>query len=190
MKKFIAAALLLVLVVSMLGCSTSGPATRGTVTNGVYTNDYFGLSFVIPDGWKALSDEEYAAKFPYPLPTNEELAEFESEFKDLRIEKVADDTDYIIISYSMLFDKGSTDNQIKNKIAMVASSLQFGIIDPITIGDAEYSIMAGTAEDSTKTTYYIWSKEMIGKFRPLIWVVVDSNESIDNIVSGFSTISE
>ncbi len=188
MKKFIAAALLLVLVVSMLGCTKSAPPTRGTVTDGVYTNEYFGLSFTIPDGWRALTDEEYKAKFTYTLPTNEELAEFESEFQDVYITKTEDETDFMVISYSMLFDKGSNDMQIKNKLAMIAMKVQFGIIDKIKIDDEDYSIMSGPVGDGTKVMYYFWSNKMVGNFRPLIWAQLDSTESIDSILANFSIL--
>jgi len=189
MKKFIAAALVFVLIVSMLGC-TSIPPTRGTVTDGVYTNTYFGLSYIIPDGWRALSDEEYQARFSYALPTNEELAEFQSEFRDVCIVDTDDETDYfMIISYSMLFEKGSSDQQIKNKLAFVAPTLIFGQINTFKIGDNSYSIATGTSEDGTVTTYYFWSKEMIGDFRPLIWVTLPSTETIDDVLAGFSTFT-
>lgn len=188
MKKFIAVSLLLILVISMFGCTKSTPPTRGTVTDGVYTNEYFGLSYKIPDGWRALTDEEYKAKFTYGMPTNEELAEFESEFRDAYILKTADETDYMIISYSMLFDKSSNDNQIKNKIAMVAKDWIFGLISNVKIGDADYSMMAGTQENSSKVLYYLWSQNMIGKFRPLIWAELDSSESFDTVLTNFSTI--
>lgn len=188
MKKLIAVSLLLILVVSMFGCTNSTPPTRGTVTNGVYTNEYFGLSFKIPDGWKALTDEEYKTRFTYGMPTNEELAEFESEFRDAYFLKTADETDYMIISYSMLFDKSSSDNQIKNKLAMVAKDWIFGLISSVKIGDADYSMMAGTQENSTKVMYYIWNQKMNGNFRTLIWVELDNSESIDAILANFSTI--
>ncbi|HPS34754.1 MAG TPA: hypothetical protein PK854_05780 [Oscillospiraceae bacterium] len=189
MKKLIAAALLLVLVVSMFGCTNSNPPTRGIITDGVYSNAYFGISFKIPDGWRALTDEEYKARFTYGLPTNEELAEFESEFRDAYILNTADETDYMIISYSMLFDKGSNNDQVKNKLAMVAQKWVFGLITKVKIGDVDYAMMSGTQEGSTKTMYYLWSQEMKGDFRPLIWAELESSESFDAILANFSTFS-
>lgn len=190
MKKIITAALLLVLVVSMLGCTKAAPPTRGTVTDGVYTNEYFGLSYKIPDGWRAFTDDEYKTKFTYGMPTNEELAEFESEFKDLYITNTADETDYMIISYSMLFDKGSNDDAVKNKLAMVGQKWIFGLVSRIKIGDADYSMMSGTQEGSTKVIYYIWSQEMNGKFRPLFWAELENTESIDAMIANFSIITK
>ena len=75
LKKLIAVSLLLALATTFFGCTTAAP-TRGTVTDGVYKNDFFGLSYTIPDGWRALTDAEYQEKFYYSLPTNEELAKF------------------------------------------------------------------------------------------------------------------
>ncbi len=189
MKKIIAAALLLILVVSMLGCTKAEPPTRGTVADGVYTNEYFGLSFKIPDGWRAFTDEEYKTKFTYGMPTNEELAEFESEFKDAYFTNTADETDYLIISYSMLFDKGSNDDAVKNKLAMVGHKWIFGLVSTIKIGDSNYAMMSGTQEGSTKVLYYIWSKEMKGEFRPLFWAELDNTDSIDALIANFSTIA-
>ena len=43
----------------------TGSLTRGTVTKDGYTNEYFNLSFKVPAGWAAVSDERLIEQFGY-----------------------------------------------------------------------------------------------------------------------------
>ena len=69
MKRIFALVIVLVMALSMVGCSDkvtdilnkeilNKELTRGTVDGNVYTSEYIGLSFVKPDSWVYSTDEE------------------------------------------------------------------------------------------------------------------------------------
>lgn len=63
MKKLrVLTALLLIVVLSLTGCSNqSKKITLGEINENTYTNDFFGMTFTIDDDWYILSREEMAA---------------------------------------------------------------------------------------------------------------------------------
>ncbi len=186
-KKLIALSLLLVLAFSMFGCTTASPK-RGAVTDGIYKNEFFELSYTIPEGWRALTDEEYKERFYYSLPTNEELAEFDSEFEDVLIVKTENEAYYISISYSKLFPKGTSDEQVKKMISLKERDSNFGFVEYILIEDVKYGYILTPSQDGSHTIYYCWSTQMQGKFRQLYKFVLPNDELFENMLSGFSFI--
>jgi len=61
MKKILCALLAVLMMMSIVGCSTeSAKFDAGKVVGNVYTNEYAGLTFTAPDGWTFASDEEIA----------------------------------------------------------------------------------------------------------------------------------
>ena len=61
MKKLrVLTALLLIVVLSLTGCSNqSKKITLGEINENTYTNDFFGMTFTIDDDWYILSREEW-----------------------------------------------------------------------------------------------------------------------------------
>ena len=188
MKRFTVAVLLLVLIASMSGCSD--PPTRGEVKDGVYTNTYFGLSFTLPEGWQALTDEEFLQKYSQARATNEELANTETGFGDAQFYKTEDKNIRINLWYDITYTKGTTAEQIKNRLEANTPDYQFGDIENFKIGDADYSMISAPTADGVYNLYYCWSNELTGKLRPMFFMVLAGGESVSDILANFSQISE
>ena len=61
MKKILCALLAVLMMMSIVGCSTeSAKFDPGKVVGNVYTSEYAGLTFTAPEGWTFASDEEIA----------------------------------------------------------------------------------------------------------------------------------
>ena len=61
MKKILCALLAVLMMMSIVGCSTeSAKFDPGKVVGNVYTSEYAGLTFTAPEGWTFSSDEEIA----------------------------------------------------------------------------------------------------------------------------------
>jgi hypothetical protein len=188
MKKLIAAALLLILIVSALGCSN--PPTRGEVKDGVYTNTYFGLSFKLPEGWKALTDDEFLQKYSQARATNEQLAETKMGFGDGVFYKIADGKTLINLWYDIEYGTETTNEQIKNLLIADMPDYQFGEIGNFKIGEADYSIISAPTADAIYNIYYCWSNEAIGYLRPMIFIRIPNGESVNDLLANFSQISK
>jgi len=189
MKKLTVAVALFILFGLMFGCSASGPPTRGTVSDGVYTNDYFGLSFTIPDGWKALTDAESSEQFGVTMKTNEEIATKENTgFNDVVLVNPSQEKDYMIIYYTIQYEKGLTDDQIRNRIKTKSSDIEFGDVGYFTAGDIKFAKMS--ASDGTIDHYCCWGTNIVGNLRPVIYIKLAIGESINDILANFSQISE
>ena len=191
MKKLLGMAIILTLFLSGIGCSGlyQGAPKRGTVTDGVYTNDFFKLSFTIPEGWSVYSDQEFYENFNVSLPTDENLANTKMGFTDAYIYKTAEPKNRIGITYYIGMDDDLTDEQIKNRLLLNVSDVEFGDIEFIKIGEADYAMISGPSSDGTMNYYYIWSKEECGYLRPVIDIHLNSDDSVYNYLDNFAQIA-
>ncbi len=188
MKKFIATALSVVFIVLMFGCAN--PPTRGVVADGVYTNTYFGLSFTLPEGWKALTDDEFLQKYSQARATNEELAKTKMGFGDAQFYKTEDKNARMNLWYDITYGDKATNEQIKNRLLADTPDYQFGEIKSFKIGEADYSMISAPTADATYNIYYCWSNEVTGYLRPMMFVVLAADQSVEAVLANFSLISE
>lgn len=194
MKKLILLTSLLLLTFCVLACSSGlykGSPKRGTVADGVYTNDYFKLSFTIPEGWNAYTDAEVFEKSGISWLTDEDLINKKMGFGDVWFYKTHEQKDRIIVYYSITEnEKDLTDEQIKNRLSSQKTGFEFGDIEYLKIGEADYAMIYGPSSDGTLNYYYIWNKEVCGYLRPIINMQLDSADSANDILKNFTqTIS-
>lgn len=187
MKKLLGMAIILTLFLSAIGCSES--PKRGIIADGVYKNEYFGLSFTIPEGWNVYTDEEIYENFNVSLPTDEDLVNTETGFTDAYFYKTVEQKDRISITYYSGLDGNLTDEQIKNRLSLKVSAVEFGDIEFIKIGEADYAMISGPSSDGTMNYYYIWSKEVCGYLRPIIYIHLNSGDSVYNYLDNFAQIA-
>ncbi len=185
MKKLLGMAIIFTLLLSGIGCSES--PKRGIVVDGVYTNDYFKLSFTIPEGWNAFTDEEVFERAGISLPNDEDLANSKIEFADVFFYITVDQKDRIRISYSNL--ENTTDEQIKNRLSAQNSDVEFGNIDFIKIGEVDYAMISGSSSDGALNYYHVWGLEVYGYLRPVIYMQLDSGDSVYNYLDNFAQIA-
>lgn len=187
MKKTVVLTLMLFLTFSILGCSSglySGSPKRGVVTDGVYTNDYFKLSFIIPEGWYAFTDEEVFERTGNSLPTDEDLAKSKIAFGDAFFYITVEQKDRIRIAYNAFVN--ITYEQIKNQLSAQNSDVEFGDIEDIKIGEADYAMISRLSPDGTLNYYYIWNQNVCGYLRPVIYMQLDSSKSAQDILKNFT----
>ncbi len=193
MKKLVISTILIFLTFYVLGCSSglySGSPKRGTVSDGVYTNDYFKLSFTIPEEWTAYTDEEIYERTGASRATNEDLATSKMGFGDVNFYKTIEQEDQIKISYRISLEKGLTDDQIQNRLSVQNSDVTFGEVESVKIGDVDYVMMSGPSSDGTVNYYYVWSKEVCGYLRPVIYMQLTDNKSVYDLLKNFSQITD
>jgi len=190
MRKRVISIFLLLLIFSVLGCSGlySGSPKRGTVTDGVYTNDYFKLSFTIPEGWSFYSDEEFNKNFNYSAPTDEDLSNTQTGFTDAYIYKTAEPENRVSITYYIGMDDDLTDEQIKNRLLLNVTDIEFGDIESVKLGDADYAMISGATSDGALIYYYTWSKKACGDYRPIFFIHLKSGDSVYDLLKNFSQV--
>ena len=211
-KKSFAVLIALALLVSVLsGCAFGGSAEseaqepaeediKGEWKDDVYTNRYLNLSFTLPEGWTASSDEEMLELMNLGSELMENKAGLTSELLKVKVVynmMAADSTtgsNIIVTMENLALTIGGTGIDEEAYAEAVAAQLQAVDSFDYTIGERSHVEIAGetflkvpvtmNADGVTlEQAYYL---RRVGEYMAILMVTDTDNTGVDTLVSYFS----
>lgn len=200
-KKLLLTLMMLAAILMFAGCKSKeadAVPTPGTWTDNVYENEYAGLTFTMPEGWTALSDEEISEMMGVGteimkesgLEFSEEMLELQSIYA-MMAQNPTTGTNVSLMFENLALSAGGTKltetdyiDALKSQLEQVGIPYTFGETTERTIGGNTYVVLEADATDYGAKQFYCVRKS--GKYMIASIITITGDDSVEDVFNCFN----